>query len=149
GQRGFVLQGESTNDMSGWAISKAGDVDGDGVDDLIIGGPYANYASGGSYIVFGNIPPQFLVNYLTVYQGSPLLLSSQNFNATDNRPVFFNITSVNHGRFEYVNNPGQAITYFSQAQVWSGKVQFMPDGGNVALSYSVQIPDRDFACKSN
>jgi hypothetical protein len=34
---GFVIIGESADDESGWSVSSAGDVNGDGLDDLIVG----------------------------------------------------------------------------------------------------------------
>jgi hypothetical protein len=34
---GFVIKGESENDYSGYSVSNAGDVNGDGLDDLIVG----------------------------------------------------------------------------------------------------------------
>ena len=54
---GFVLNGVNTSDQSGRSVSGAGDVNGDGLDDLIIGasltdGP-SGYDSGASYVVFG------------------------------------------------------------------------------------------------
>lgn len=57
GVGGFVINGESIDDGSGFSVSSAGDVNGDGIDDLIIGAPYASpdgksYA-GKSYVVFG------------------------------------------------------------------------------------------------
>jgi hypothetical protein len=33
----FVINGESASDYSGWSVSSAGDVNGDGLDDLIVG----------------------------------------------------------------------------------------------------------------
>ncbi len=56
-QGGFVVQGESAGDKSGWSVAAVGDVNGDGLGDFIVGAPEAN-ASGGagagkSYVVFG------------------------------------------------------------------------------------------------
>lgn len=53
---GFVLDGEAADDNAGEAVSGAGDVNGDGMDDLIIGSRYADpngEDSGRSYVVFG------------------------------------------------------------------------------------------------
>ena len=59
GSRGFVLAGVSTFDSSGSAVSAAGDVNGDGIDDVIVGASGANVgggdpAEGESYVVFGS-----------------------------------------------------------------------------------------------
>jgi hypothetical protein len=37
GTGGFVINGENVNDESGYSVSTAGDVNGDGLDDLIVG----------------------------------------------------------------------------------------------------------------
>ncbi len=56
GMNGFQLSGEARDDFSGWSVSTAGDVNGDGFADLLIGAPGANphgSDSGASYVVFG------------------------------------------------------------------------------------------------
>ncbi|SFF29770.1 integrin alpha [Nitrosomonas sp. Nm166] len=61
GNSGFRLDGVAEDDQSGRSVSSAGDVNGDGFDDVIIGAPNANqsgggynsYAGGASYVVFG------------------------------------------------------------------------------------------------
>ncbi|MCA3370823.1 MAG: FG-GAP repeat protein, partial [Roseomonas sp.] len=56
GTGGFVINGENinySNGRSGWSVASAGDVNGDGVDDVIIGQPYSNIGAGASYVIFG------------------------------------------------------------------------------------------------
>lgn len=58
GSNGFVLIGETADDYSGRSVASAGDVNGDGIDDLIVGAPSAdangNEWVGRSYVVFGS-----------------------------------------------------------------------------------------------
>ncbi len=72
GSNGFVMKGIDTDDNSGFSVSSAGDVNGDGFDDLIIGAdgadPGGNTGAGESYVVFGQ----------AVGFGSSLDLSSLN-----------------------------------------------------------------------
>ena len=52
GSNGFRLNGVA-GDFSGFSVSNAGDVNGDGFDDLIIGALGADGGSGSSYVVYG------------------------------------------------------------------------------------------------
>ena len=59
GSNGFALNGINAGDDSGFSVSGAGDIDGDGLDDLIVGAPRADANgsySGQSYVVFGFSP---------------------------------------------------------------------------------------------
>ena len=53
---GFQLSGEAAGDCPGVSVASAGDVNGDGFDDLVIGAHGAGpdgFASGAAYVVFG------------------------------------------------------------------------------------------------
>jgi hypothetical protein len=58
GTNGFQLNGINGGDESGYALCAAGDVNGDGIDDIIIGAPYAGPGgksnAGQAYVVFGS-----------------------------------------------------------------------------------------------
>ncbi|MEH2246141.1 hypothetical protein [Nostoc sp.] len=57
GTNGFLINGIAKGDLSGYSVSSAGDINNDGIDDLIIGAPYASpngiLEAGQSYLVFG------------------------------------------------------------------------------------------------
>ena len=56
GTNGFQLQGVNTGDQAGYAVSTAGDVNDDGISDVIIGSPRAKVdgvSVGAAYVIFG------------------------------------------------------------------------------------------------
>ena len=57
GSDGFVLNGIDADDLSGWSVSSAGDINSDGFDDILIGAvtadPNGNNDAGETYVVFG------------------------------------------------------------------------------------------------
>jgi len=58
GSNGFRLIGQNRRELSGSSVSSAGDVNGDGIGDLIVGAPSSRFAGfdenpGSSYVVFG------------------------------------------------------------------------------------------------
>ena len=58
GSNGFVINGINRADGTGFSASSAGDINGDGIDDVIIGAPSADlsesrFNAGQSYIIFG------------------------------------------------------------------------------------------------
>ena len=50
---GFRIEGIDKNDKADFSVSSAGDVNGDGNDDIIIGAPEAATKKGESYVIFG------------------------------------------------------------------------------------------------
>ncbi|CAB5505847.1 hypothetical protein THERMOT_2230 [Bathymodiolus thermophilus thioautotrophic gill symbiont] len=69
GTGGFVINGESAGDYSGFSVSSAGDVNGDGLDDLIIGAYKAKNKAGQSFVVFGKADGA-AVNLSTITPGT-------------------------------------------------------------------------------
>jgi len=64
GTNGFALNGGAPGDASGWSVSGAGDVNADGVDDVMVGAPQASpddlFFAGQTYVVYGRAPEPVL-----------------------------------------------------------------------------------------
>ncbi|MEM9948423.1 MAG: Ig-like domain-containing protein [Cyanobacteria bacterium P01_D01_bin.36] len=117
GNNGFVVNGANAFDRSGSSVSNAGDVNGDGVDDIIIGAfnadpndiqnaPNPKNRAGESYIIFGsntplpdNAPPTAKNDFFTVNEDAILQASvfADNGSGQDTDPEgdFFTVTEVN------------------------------------------------------
>lgn len=60
GSNGFVVPGIASGGNLGFSVSSAGDINADGIVDLVLGAPYVNYnstthsAPGASYVIYGN-----------------------------------------------------------------------------------------------
>jgi hypothetical protein len=72
GSEGFAIQGIEPRGHIGRSVSGAGDVNGDGIDDVLIGSSNAQENAGESYVVFGRttgFPPLFALRNLLPQQG--------------------------------------------------------------------------------
>ena len=59
GSNGFKIQGDAPLDNAGSSVSSAGDVNGDGFDDILVGAKYGDdggYSAGEVYVIFGRAP---------------------------------------------------------------------------------------------
>ena len=78
GTNGFKLDGENNADLSGASVSAAGDINDDGVADMVVGTcgyPQGNH-TGRSYIIFGDIPSVLVNNHLVINQGQTVAITS-------------------------------------------------------------------------
>ncbi len=103
GTNGFAINGIAAGDQSGYSVSSAGDVNGDGIDDLIIGAygasPNGSY-SGQSYVVFGNRAAVLDLNgtngsgidFSTTFTGTPASIVDSDFTLTDNNATLAGAT---------------------------------------------------------
>uniref|UniRef100_A0A8J7AE96 FG-GAP repeat protein n=1 Tax=Desmonostoc muscorum LEGE 12446 TaxID=1828758 RepID=A0A8J7AE96_DESMC len=104
GTNGFVINGINTFDSSGGSVSGAGDINGDGIDDLIIGAKYASSpngnGSGQSYVIFGNRAAVLDLNgtnesgigFNTTFTGTPVSIIDSDFTLTDNNAILTGAT---------------------------------------------------------
>ena len=129
GANGFKLDGanNSNTEVDGRFVSTAGDINGDGVDDVLIGAyEYPNGANKGcSYVVFGDVPPVLINNSLSIFSGGVVFFKASNLAAYDrnhdNSTLVFIPTNMTHGQFELINNPGVMLNNFTQQQIWDRK----------------------------
>ncbi|MHC5937698.1 beta strand repeat-containing protein [Nostoc sp.] len=102
GTNGFIINGINEYDESGGSVSSAGDINGDGIADLIIGAygadPKGDY-SGQSYVLFGNRAPVLDLNgnssgiyFSTTFSGTPVSIVDRNFTLSDNNTTLAGAT---------------------------------------------------------
>jgi Ca2+-binding RTX toxin-like protein len=87
GLNGFTINGINADDNSGISVSNAGDINGDGIDDLIIGAlaasPNGNGSAGQSYVIYGNRAARLDlngsaagINNTNTFAGNPVVASN-------------------------------------------------------------------------
>jgi hypothetical protein len=82
GRRGFRIRGRRATDEAGSSVASAGDVNGDGTPDVVVGAPdywidYTKMAAGVAYVVFGKSSTA-TVDLGTPGQGYPILAAAHN-----------------------------------------------------------------------
>ena len=105
GTKGFTIYGEADGDRTGQSVSGAGDINGDSIDDFIIG---ANGGAGRAYVVFGN------------FSGFPSNFSLASLDGTNGFRIDDTTNSASLGltvsKAGDVNGDGRADLLVSEAQ---------------------------------
>ena len=157
GVNGFRLDGMTNNnyggvvvnDYSGGFVNTAGDVNGDGVTDIIIGASQYTGGPGKTYVAFGGSAPVLVNNRLNLTSGSTVTLDPNTLLAynlkQNNNTLVFVVTAVTEGYFQSITTRGVPIFSFTQQQINSNNIQFVHDGSANAPSYNVTVKTNSLA----
>jgi hypothetical protein len=132
GEGGFKIQGEAAGDRAGRSVSAAGDVDGDGVDDLIVGADLNDSGgdiAGAAYVIFGNIAPVAENDSAAATAGQLATLDILNNDSDANGTLVPSSIAL-------VDGPTKGI-----ATVVDGQIAYTPDAdatGPDSFTYSVR-----------
>ncbi len=71
----LTIHGANENDQTGYAVSNAGDVNGDGADDIMTSSPFANQGNGLTHVIYGgtNLNPIMNVTDLNGENGATII----------------------------------------------------------------------------
>ncbi len=144
GSTGFRLDGVSAHDRSGLAVSAAGDINGDGMADLIIGAPYAASAdystTGNGYVVFGRqaaVPFPPVINLSTLDGSNGFRVIGVTHNDRAGRAVSAAGDINGDGVDDLIIGAfgvGDNFTYFGSSYVLFGRTGVGAFGASVNLS---------------
>ncbi|BAZ48272.1 putative outer membrane adhesin [Nostoc sp. NIES-4103] len=152
GSNGFVINGIDANDLSGRSVSSAGDINGDGISDLIIGAsgadPNGEFNAGSSYVVFGfataatinedtavNILASNILRRYTDIDGDTLFIS--NFTNPSNGTLTFNNNST-------PDNPSDDFFIYTPNANYNGSDSFTftvsdGNGGSITGTFNLNV----------
>ena len=116
------------------SVSAAGDINGDSVDDLVIGAyeyPSGSF-KGRSYVVFGDAPPVLVNNSLSIGVGGMVTLTPSDLAAYDrnhnNQSLVFVPGALQGGYFAALSAPAKPLVNFTQAQIQNSSILFVRSG---------------------
>ena len=158
GSNGFTINGVSERGQFGRSVSNVGDVNGDGIDDLMVGAPRqrgTSYNSGVIYVIFGTnngFPTTFDVTSLDGTNGFRILGESERDLAGE---VISNAGDINGDGFDDLiigversdpgekENAGSAYVVFGSSDGFGGEVRLSSlDGANGFIIRGKNAGDR-------
>jgi hypothetical protein len=150
GANGFALNGIAGGDYSGNSVSLAGDINGDGIDDIVIGAPEASSGisrfipgspfgprlSGQSYVIYGNASPTLDLNtatpgidFTTTFSASPVPITA-NPSISDNNSSSLNSATIT------ITNPLDSVAEVLTANTENTSItaNYNPVNGTLTLT---------------
>jgi hypothetical protein len=108
-------------------------------------GQTSNTATVSLTVTPANDAPTVVNNSLTLAEGEMVVLGDADLSGSDADGALssleFEVANVTAGHFERVGSPGVTITTFTQAELGSGQVRFVHDGGEFAPAYTLTVSD--------
>jgi hypothetical protein len=150
GINGFVLNGSSVVGAVSSAVSSAGDVNGDGIGDILVGAPLGNSFPGVTYVVFGSksaFPSSISLGSLNGTNGFTLIgenvndlsgcavSSAGDFNGDGIGDILIGALNAGDG------NLGKAYVVFGSISAWPSSFNLTSLNGNNGFSFVGQSSD--------
>jgi len=141
GKQGFTLLGDTAGDQTGSYVGTVGDIDADGLADIVVVG------QGRSYVMLTNVlKVHFTTNNLRIAAGQALQLSQDNLNISGDKGFTGNtndtqvtVDIAEQGYFSLVTSPAVTLSLFSMQQLRAGFVQFVHTGSGAAPQYRLCV----------
>ncbi len=137
GNNGFVINGISSGDSCGRIVAMAGDVNGDGIDDILLSAPLALKMAGQTYVVFGSHqpwPPEFYLSNLNGNNG--FTINGVNFNDASGFALSGagdvngdGLADILIGATRKNNGHGQSYVLFGSKQPWPAVINLQDLNG--------------------
>ncbi|MFZ1320679.1 MAG: FG-GAP-like repeat-containing protein, partial [Ignavibacteria bacterium] len=107
-----IFNGHQANSQFGYSISSAGDVNGDGYDDIIVGAPYYNTNAGRAYIYFGGLIMNTVADLIFTGSANDFLGNAVSSAGDVNGDGYSDVIVGANG---YSSNSGRVYIYFGGA----------------------------------